>query len=263
MPTGSPDFNANNTTNPTSPSYDSGEDTTRLLMGGGANSRAGRWLWATGFENDPLGYGPINLGTTFNGNGRNTIISLTKSPLGTDNISNQTIWQGNQCLEIRSGTLINQSIEVFKLIAWQSGVCGIEFFFCLLEDDLEQYELQLFMTRDGYLGKANFGSIVLKRSATETKLYTDNNGTRVEISDVAGHFDDGAMWHYIKMVYDMANNKYIRVYLDNLLFDLGSAPGYQITSGGFGDRFAVRFKTLAAAERIIRIDNLILTGDEP
>ena len=47
---GTPDYGRSLASNPTIQSYEPGEDTTRLLMGGGANSRSGRWLWATGFE---------------------------------------------------------------------------------------------------------------------------------------------------------------------------------------------------------------------
>jgi len=265
MPTGQPDFLASAASNPTSPSFDSGEDTTRILMGGGANSRAGRWLWATGFEADPLGSGPVNLTSIYggSGNGSAKIINLIQTATGA---LNNSIWQGNQCLQIETGGTSGDETVVYKIIPWQNGVGGLECFFNFPFSNPVSCELKLEITRFD-VSTYNQGRLILVigSALSNIKLYYDNNGTRTQILDAVNYFqgDTRTSWHYIKLVYDAINKVYVRAYFDNLLFSLAGIAGYTTSTTLNGDRFAISLKTTSAVIKDVWIDNMILTGDEP
>jgi hypothetical protein len=229
-------------------------------MGGGANSRAGRWIFATGFENDPLGYGPINLIPAGGVGGTAKIITLLQpTSVGVG----ATIWQGNQCCEIKTAASVNSEAAIDKYIPWQSGVCGIECFFCQTVDDMDQYEIMFDIIRFGYLGKLSQGQLVIRRTNVDPAIYTVNAGVLTQITSLAGYLDAGNIWHYFKFVFDPNNNKYIRGFFDNLTFDFGGVPGYQILNSGFGDRFRILLRTLNGSAKTLWVDNLIITGDEP
>jgi len=266
MPTGTPDFNANLATNPTSPSYDPGEETTRLLMGGGSTSRAGRWVFATGFEADIIGLGPMNMGTMNSLSGRADIMTVAPSP----NVANQLyVHQGIQFLRLQTGAQAGSMSFVYKSIPLQSGNMGLECFLFLPLSNPINAEIKLECLRWGVGGSYYYyGSLLMVFGSTLSNItlnYIDNGGTKL-IENVSRFFggDTRASWHYIKLVYDPQTNLHIRAIMDNTSYALstpGAGPFSSSTTGN--DRYGVQMKTTDASLKEVWIDNLICTADEP
>ncbi len=264
MARGTPDDGQSLSSSLATQTFDPGEDTNRLLMAGGANSRSGRWLWASGFESDEVGAGSKNLNLFMNGAGSVSVVTMAQAVSGTlDN----SIWQGNHCLQISTGALNNDNSYPYKILPWSNGKLGIELMFTFPfapTPDLEfQMEISHFGYTTGHYSQARL--ILVLGAAGVANLYRDNNGARVLLQNVAGYFDTTrGPWHFIKLVFDPLQNLYSRVLFDNLVFQFPTAtPGFIGAAAGFYDRFLFGLATKSANARSIWIDNLILTSDEP
>lgn len=259
MPVGSPDFGQNVSTNPTSPSYDSGEDTTRLLMGFGAQARSGRWIYASGFEE--AGINQIRVGST--GGGAGTVAQDTT-----------ICYQGDKCLKLNSGLVLNSSVFFQKFFMAPGSRFGIEFLWCKYDTFTVSCEMQIQLIASGVgenKDKQRLGIIVfdIVNAGTNVKVYTENNGVRTLIRDISVHVTDQPfLWHYTKFVFDFETNQYIRLYFDNLVLDLGGVPGYQspgtIQTGSISAAIVNKYRSAFAVNYAgIGIDNLVITADEP
>lgn len=252
MPTGSPDFGQNPTTNPTSPSFDSGEDATRLLMGGGSMARSGRWIYADGFESGSLN--PFYL-----------------TGIGSYNISifKTNSFQGVNSLLINPGTNANDAGYLSKSFLLPGSKTGIEFMFAMQHGLSLNCEIQIVITGGGKganKDKNNQGKIVLSQTTGKiNKLYWDVNGTRTELKDVSYMMQEFAKyWHYVKFVYDMDNNKGVRLFFDDLTFDLSGLSGYQTSGTAPINNYTIIVKNLTNAQSVNFIfDNYVITTDEP
>lgn len=255
MPGGTPDYGQNLASNPTMQTWDNGEDASRLLMGGGSNSRAGRWLWASGFEN--------GLGEFYK-------ITSTE-PV---RISNNITYQGAASCQLTTSAIVGNLLRIGKVLFTpvQSGAVsarvGIE---AMVFPDITvgrsvEFEwwvsFPLVSSNESY-----FFKIIFDYDGATAKLYTDNNGVRTLIADVTAYLAGTStqQFHYTKLVVDGRTNQYIRFTFDDLIFDLGNAPGF-IQAGlasGTGVGFFFRWSSQSPFAQTVYIDNVILTADEP
>jgi hypothetical protein len=242
-PTGSQDFNEQPTASPTA---NLGETPSRILMGGGSNSQAGRWLWASGFESGMQEF--ITTSTTL----------LT--------IVNDWVFQGKNSCKVTTNAVINDEQAVYKILFPQGKRFGLE---CYVSNSLTlgaNREISLTIYGPSKTtGTRSIGKIIFKITAIgAATLQTDVNGVRTTIATINDYAaDSAAFFHYIKFVFDLYENKFIRLYFDDLVYDLGGVPGFAqvITSRECG--FIMRLKTMTAAVATSYIDNVVLTADEP
>lgn len=250
-PTGSPDFGANQSTNPTAPSFDTGEDTTRLLMGGGAFARSGRWIFATGFED-----------TT------NSIYKWGGGATKDSSIS----FQGDSSLKLSPNTAVNAQTGFTKYFVLPGTRYGIECMFSKGNSTAYNSEFSLsILTQGRGVGKNEryTANLILVNTTTPTNiLYWDVNGTRTELFDLTNYINSintPHLWHNLKMVFDLENNKGVRVFFDDLKIDTSSLSGYLTT--GFDSplittTYALKNITLGGLP-VFYLDNCIITADEP
>ena len=254
-PSGSPDFGKNVSTNPTSPSYDSGEDTTRLLMGGGSQARSGRWIYATGFEDGNLA--SIVPGSTFGYTGSETL-DYVKS------------YQGAASLKMATQAVLNTFSYFEKSVLPPGSRFGMEMMFCrtLTTPDF-QHEFLISMEYNGNptLGiKRVHASIkIIFVNSGNVKLYYRNAAFGFTlIQDISSYFTNIAFnWHYIKFVIDVRTGKYVRMYFDDLLIDLSSFTPYTVAGVYPQLRFITSLLTSTVNQQIYHVDNVVFTADEP
>lgn len=244
-PTGSPDFNQNPTGNNASPSFDNAEDTNRLLMGGGAQSRGGRWIWATGFEN-----------------GLGEIISTLPGAL-TLEVGASAVYQGAATGLLTTSAVLNNEVGAFKTIFSQGARRGVELIFSTLTNTAREISFSI-NGPTGTDGTRGQGKIVLVINAQfDGDLYVDVNGVRTLISQVDNYLENSQQnWHYAKLVYDSKTNTIVRFLFDDLSFELNT-PGYTFAQQTKVNAMFVMVKTLTATIVNIRVDNMIITTDEP
>lgn len=252
---GSPDFGKNVSTNPTSPSYDSGEDTTRLLMGGGSQARSGRWIYATGFEDGNLA--SIIQGSSLGFTGTETL-DYTKS------------YQGAASLRMATQAVINTWSNFSKYVLPPGSRFGMEMMFCrtLTTPDF-QHEFMIQMTYMGnpVLGLQRvIGSIkIIFVNSGNVKIYYRNPAIGFTlIQDITPYFTNlENLWHYIKFVVDVRTGQYVRLYFDDLLIDMSGFSAY--TAGGVYPQlhFQTQLLTSTVNQQIYHIDNVVFTADEP
>lgn len=251
MPIGFPDFGQNPSTNPTAPSYDAGEDTTRLLMGGGAFSRAGRWVYATGFE-DSL----------------NSIYTW-----GTDtSLSQDVAFQGNYSLKLAPANTLDAWTGFTRYFVLPGSRYGVECMFSKGNTGNlpSEFYLQILTQGRGNANNQRFlATLVLVNTNTPSNiLYWDVNGTRTQIADVTNYINSlptPYLFHNIKLVFDLSKNKGVRVFFDDLIFDISYLSGYA-TSPFYSPLITttISLKNKQAGNSpFFYIDNFIITTDEP
>lgn len=251
-PIGTPDFGANPATNPTSPSFDPGEDTTRLLMGGGSQARSGRWIFATGFEE---GSSPFFQSSSSGSGGEATI-------------KNDLTYQGVGTFSLKAGNAVNDFSYLQKTFLYPSSRYGVEFVFSRIY--AASCELHVTMLAGGKgesNNKARVGKIVIEIIAggsPAVEIYWDVNGTRTPIMDASNYIGANPyLWHYFKFVFDFDTNKIPRFFLDNI----NTSPnfiGYEYTS--IISTTSIEIKVInktAGTNPNFYFDNLIITADEP
>ncbi len=250
MPIGSPDFNANLSTNPTSPSYDTGEDTTRLLMGGGSQARSGRWLWATGFEEGETPY----LNTSVNGT----------PGLGYAGIYKVSTYQGVGSLQLRPQAVVGNYAQFVKGFNFPTSNYGIEFMFWVQGDPT----IEIFIDAYG-LGENDtirrVAKVVFEKVSGTWGLYIDRNGTKELVSTLYTVPSSSSSFRYFKMVFDPSTNKIKRINYANVSYEV-NADAYEATTAASIESFNFWVKvtnTLLGNNQYILIDNLIITADEP
>lgn len=250
--TGTPDYGKSLASNPTVQSYDSGEDTTRLLMGGGANSRGGRWIWATGFES-----GLAEMGVSFSGVNVAPSISTANAYMGKQSLFMTTTaagvlsWQKKLFSPILPGAT-NNKFAIEAMVSFQNN--GRPFTFLWYVD-------------------APFPDDITKRGTYAIQLVDNGAGLRklkffspnVDIpgGDVSGYIvNDSKLFHYTKFVFDIKEHTLIRFTFDNIVLDLNNQPA----PTGVGNRYfdcQLNLYEAGSFPLIAHIDNVIITGDEP
>lgn len=250
MPIGSPDFGANPSTNPTSPSFDTGEDTTRLLMGGGSQARSGRWIFATGFEEGATPY------VAAIGTGTGGAAAIVSSPT----------YQGIGAFKLTGGNAVNDYSYLLKTFLFPSASYGLEVMFS--QPALINSELSFTISGGGKgpnrdLQRAGKIVFVMTGGGTSVILYTDVNGSRTAIQDVTNYFQYSNLWHYLKLVFDFETNKIKLIKFDDLIFQPDST-GYEsaLIYSSVNTEIKLTNKQ-AGANPVYYIDNLVITADEP
>lgn len=249
MPTGTPDFNQNPSGNLASPGFDSGEETTRLLMGGGAQARGGRWIWATGFEN--------GLAEIVTSGPAGSIAELTTG--------NGEVYQGAASLKLTTNNAINGYRFAYKTLFSQGENFGLEFIWSAENVAAGGVEISFRITGPNESsGQRSTGKIVIVINGPSSgEVYIDVNGTRTLIQSINGYLEDNPdNWHYTKIIFNFKKNIISRVYLDDLVFTL-NVPGYQYTDSRRVCFFECQIKTLIARAAVAYFDNMIITTDEP
>lgn len=247
MPTGTTDFNQPLATDPTSPGQSSAQVAGRILMGGGANSASGRWIWASGFES-----------------GLNEW-SLSSTPATLDSVN---VYQGANSAKLTTTAVINSSLAISKPMYATGTRNGIEFYFSI-EDAFIPREIRVQIIASG-LGpnkdRNRIGYIVVEiLNINSGNLYYENNGVKTLIANINRNiFPSPKYFHYLKFVFDTSKNEYVRVFFDDLAFDLPGVAGYETGGGTYSYlQFYIFNKTTTAAANSIYIDNVIITADEP
>lgn len=248
-PIGSPDFGQNPSTNPTAPSYDTGEDTTRLLMGGGSSARSGRWIFATGFEEGALPF----LG-----------LSNSNPALGHSGLFNSQTFQGIASLQLRPEALNGATATLNKGFVYPTSTYGYEFQL-FTQGSNPEIEILVYsqgngVNQDRYrFCKLNI--VVSGSSLASVYRYTDSV-TPVLI----GQFPTGGLFRLFKIVYDVKNNIIKRLYFGSSLIEINE-PGYEIiTAPILAENVNIQIRVTnknTTENQFILMDNFIITADEP
>lgn len=254
-PTGSPDFDQNPASNPTSPVYDMGEAANHELMGGGGQSRSGRWYFATGFETGASK--DVQVG------GAGTVVS---NSLG--------VWQGLWALLMQTQAIAADASTCFKYFLSQnspSGRWGIETMVAVNTRNTT-FDLVLVDASPTETYFAKFRINIATLAANLTFQYLDSAGVFQNISTPAGGVNqqganfavDSAVYHNIKLVADFATNKYVRVIVDGFSYDLSAFP-MRLSAAGADVRQFWQFihTTNGAVVATAIVDNVVFTADEP
>lgn len=234
---------------------DLGSVADRLLMGGGSQSKTGRVLWATGFEGITSGQTPLDISGYLGAAGTGIIATDNTSP----------VYQGLNSLKITTPPVINDVVQVYKLLPWQTSKTALELY-ALITFPTTSYDLVIEITKLGLENnKYNMGRLVISiiDNTPTVRLYRDNNGIRTLIQDISGLFIGFNTYHFIKFIFDANNNLYADAFFDHLRFDLSNIAGFQGSTGNYGMRFLVNLITTTSGAAHVNIDNIILTADEP
>ena len=244
MPTGTTDFNQPLATDPTSPGQGIAQTGNRLLMGGGSNSATGRWLFSDGFEDGLAAW------------------NFTASAYAT--IEKTTVYQGAQSLKMSTPATLNHVTAADRFFFPQGKRFGVEFCFGVNIGGPMEIGLKI-AGPNSVVGKTSIASIIIVISSSGVaNLYYDVNGTRTLISNINSYIlAIPYYWHYVKFVYDPYNDAAVRVFFDDLVFDLGNVPGYSVFGGVRYVNVQISVKTTTAAAVSATIDNVIITADEP
>jgi len=177
-------------------------------------------------------------------------------------------YQGLYSLKLQPQPLINQQSIVGRYYFNQGSRNGFEFNFAL--DGIAatpNFNIVINVLGPSSIdGKQNVGQIQLSVSgANNGNLYYFNStSSPVLIKNINNYLDDfNHYWHYIKLVFDVKNNSYIRMYFDNQTIDMGGVAGMQVNSNAQFCANRIHLVTLGNYSPIMRIDNLISTTDEP
>lgn len=244
-PIGSPDFGANPSTNPTSPSYDTGEDTTRVLMGGGSQARSGRWIFATGFEESSIPF-----------------MVLYATGAGFAGLYKTETYQGVGALQLRPDATAGNYALAQKIFQFSPSVFGFEFMLLMVGDAEISIEIDAYGLAPNDTGYGIAKIVIVKVSGT-WGMYIDRNGTRELISNI--YSVPGNNFRYFKIVYDPANHNIKRVSYANKIYEI-NAPDYPGTVTPFFSSFYFKIQvnnTSTGVNQYALIDNLIVTADEP
>lgn len=258
--TGGPDFGAQLTTNPAAPAFDAAEQTSRLLMGGGAANRTGKIIWATGFE------GALTFTDIIPQFGQNQI-AQGGAPI--PNGSKVYAWQGNNYLLLYSGTLVGQDYSVVKNFPsnFLTGRIGVECMMALVGPADFHFDFNLQnggVTSLGLQGYTSALRILSTSVPTKTFLQVrDGAGVYQTIADVTDIMGFGQIYHNVKFVVDFKAGRYVRVVLNTSIYDVSSIATQAIGIGGNVGYLMLDIIPDTAANKVIAIDNLILTSDEP
>lgn len=253
--TGKPDFLQNPPSNPTSPVFDLGEEANHNLLGGGGQSRSGRWFWASGFET---------------GAAKDVLVGGAGTVVG----NSLGVWQGMYALIMQTAASVGDACNCFKYFLSQSspsGRWGIEAMIAIGTRDT-YFDVSLFSATPTDTHDAVFRINVPALAANLTFQYKDAAGTFQNIATPSGGVNQqGAnfalstqVYHNVKLVVDFYTNKYVRVVVDGVSYDL-SAFSTQPGAAGSDVRqvFDLTFTTNTAVIASAVVDNVVFTADEP
>ncbi len=253
--TGTPDWGQNPPSNPTSPVWDMGEAANRELLGGGGQSRSGRWYWATGFE--------TGASQDVNTGGASTVVS---NALGA--------WQGQYALAMQTQASIADVSSAFKYFLAQnspSGRWGIEAMIACGSRDAT-FDLILRTASPTAVSEASVRINIPALAANMTLQYLDSAGVYQNLVTPIGYSSQqGAnyavssqVFHNIKLVADFLTLKYVRIIIDGVPYDLANVDMRAGAAGADVRQFwRMAHTTNIAGVATAVVDNIVLTADEP
>lgn len=250
MPVGARDFqNGQNAGTP-------GDIVSRIVSGAGAYHPTGTWALFDDFEGvTPL----IKWQTVITGG-------------GTVTIDNTQAYRGTNCLKCTTGALVSVQSGISKIIPITTDLIGID---CMI--NMVPAGGTSVIGLGGYL-TMNVGQGIRQFQATIQANYLGSSGLTSFFlgSDIgpnptfASNLNitwSAARWHNYKMIYDMTNQKYVRFYFDNFVYDLSSfTPSHQglAIQPDIGKYVQVQVfcSTAAAVAETVRYDDVIVTFNE-
>jgi hypothetical protein len=218
-------------------------------MGGGAQARGGRWIWATGFEN--------GLGEVITSGPAGSLAELTTAA--------DTVYQGAASLKLTTNNATNGYRFISKTLFSQGQNFGVEFVWSAENVAAGGIEISFDLKGPNESGsnRATGRIVIVINGPSSGEVYHDVNGTRTLIQAVNNYLEDNPdNWHYFKMVFDFKKNNLSRVYFDDLIFTL-NLPGYLSTDSKRVCSILAQIKTLTARAATAYFDNMIITTDEP
>lgn len=249
--TGHPDFGRNPDSNPTSPLWDPGEAANHDLLGGGSQSRAGRWYWATGWE------GGVSSEVFLNG-----ASSVVSAANGT--------WQGNYVLNIITTAVSGNGAGFSKYFVALNSPGGKWGFEAMLAVNQLDCDFDIFMT-DQNLTASYIGGLRLHYASTTAAFklqYLNSSGVWTDIpgGNLGAAFAQAHsyVYHNVKLVCDFRLHQYVRVIIDAVVYDLSGIA--MDTLGPGAESLQLVQTTLTTNSSVIataEIDNVILSADEP
>lgn len=258
--TGTPDYGKSLSSNPTVQSYEPGEDTTRLLMGGGSNARSGRWIWATGFESGLAEVDPFAAA-----GGTLPTIDTTKA------------YMGKQSLKIQHAAVVGAYGNVRKYLyspvvpEAENSRFGLESMMAIFIDNKPMRISWRMVTQ---LPQNLFPNVYCEyRIRLEVigngdgdLYYFNNAGAYTLIAPVDAYlFNLPTMFHYSKLVIDANTGLYSKFIFDNAAYDLSGIQCRQLagTAPYLYNEIQYESRTAVANVAGVWIDNVVITADEP
>lgn len=256
LSSGERDFLQNPNSNPTSPLSDIGEAANHDLLGGGGQSRAGRWFWATGFET-----------------GQANEVSLIGSGVSVAGTSG--VWQGAFALIVSTIATANNFAYMLKNFLAQnspSGRWGLEAMVACGSRSSSVDMILVNATPTTPNGQFT-GALRINIPAAAANLtfqYQNSLGIFTDISGVAAgqigaNFAvDLLVYHNLKIVVDFSTNKYVRAIIDGITYDLSSLS-LTASAGGSDVRQKAELVVTTAINGVATaiFDNVVLSADEP
>ena len=234
-------------------SSDPGQNTDRLLMGGGSIIKTGRVIWATGFEG-------ISSATDFNVSGAGALVTAGGVV---------TAWQGNNYMALVTQAVLNDSAGMVKYFpaSIQTGKWGVEAMIGLMGSlnstfDFIVKKVGAPSPAPTVQGQIRF--VVGASAASVTMQYLNGSGAFVTLDNLGGLMAINTNVYYnMKLVVDFGSNLYSRFILNNKIYDLSAISMY-VTGSGADEKSSVQFAntTLDANAKTIAVDNVIITADE-
>lgn len=252
---GTPDYGRSLSSNPTIQSYEAGEDATRLLMGGGANSRSGRWLWATGFESslaEFIGSLDVTLDSATAYQGAKSAKLPTIAVIGNASSIQKILFVPRQADadDVKIGM---ESMNAFDFVVGRS------------------YDYEWRITTPGGVNLNNQFYIRLITDGTNTNLYYMNSaGVNVLLANITNYVTNPftsylKQFHFTKLVVDIKNNVIVSFSFDNLYFPIGANARLGVATTLPTDSVVFSEQIIARSAHVhaVYTDNWILTSDEP
>jgi hypothetical protein len=253
--TGKPDFLQNPPSNPTSPVFDLGEEANHNLLGGGGQSRSGRWYWASGFET---------------GSAKEVLVGGAGTIVG----NSLGVWQGQYALQMQTQAVPADVSSVFKYFLSQnspSGRWGIEAMIALGTRDTF-FDVSLTAASPTGIHSSTLRINIPAAAANLVFQYLDNAGVYQNIATPTnGVNQQGAnfalstqVYHNIKLVVDFSTFYYVRAIIDGVTYDLSAIPMLPGAAGAdVRQVWRMSYTTNGAVVASAVVDNIIFTADEP
>lgn len=246
--TGTPDFNQSLVGNPTSPTFNQGEISNRVLMGGGSNSQSGYWLFASGFENGLNEWANDATGVS---------------------IENTFVYQGVNSCRLQNDAIIGNTKTLNKYLFPQGERYGLEALIAMpttLAGNPTPRDIYLTIDAPSSIeGNYAGASLVIEVLGTNNaNLYFEQNAIRTLITSLNSYMQDSAeFFHYVKFVFDPKTNMGICAYFDDLFFETAYAGNDRANANRKEAIFRIRVLNEAAQAVSTFVDNVVITAGEP
>lgn len=204
--------------------------------------RRGEVYWLTNFDN---GLGDFE-----------SFISGTGSDIKLNNVKSEI---GPYSIELVGGTQVGYYSQINKILAVPlSNTVGFQI---SIEHSSDSYVTQIDLTiYDGFT--LYNGSVWIQASSQQIQL-RDSDGNYFVLASSLGYLPNTQYFMHVKLVIDIVNNKYVRLLVDNVEYDLSA---YGLASGGSSIKKSIQAKVTnyndTGDASSIFVDNFIITINE-